>query len=323
MKSLSVYKRVKSYPTKPILTDEECKTPMLLCRVPSIPKQYSRERLNQLATPKKDHLDELSRPLENVKWGNQEPLKKIRYSNSLPSARLIKLAQPKKNFARPELQPIPQYRFSCGRGSEIETTKLQKRNQRAKSPTARLVELAKSIQRPHIGKVDPIRRISEATKHAVPSDRIEELAKPNKISDDFSIDRPLVQRVSKSATQVLCSDRVLELAKPNPKKIRNQPIIKTVTKGALQYQPSDRIKELAKPASGRQNYEIPRHEFWLVKKAAIKGQTPPVSPHLTIKAKRESMELAQFDPNAFIVSEAAKKAKCSRRIEELAQPIQR
>ena len=27
-------------------------TPMLLCRVPSIPKQYSRERLNQLATPK-------------------------------------------------------------------------------------------------------------------------------------------------------------------------------------------------------------------------------------------------------------------------------
>ena len=60
------------------------------------------------------------------------------------------------------MQPIPQYRFSCGRGSEIETTiKLQKRNQRAKSPTPRLVELAKSIQRPHIGKVDPIRRISE------------------------------------------------------------------------------------------------------------------------------------------------------------------
>merc|ERR1712131_325482 len=77
MRSLSVYKKAKSYPTRPILTDEERMTPMLLCRVPSIPKQYSRERLNQLATPKKDHLDELSRPLNNVKWGNQEPQRKI------------------------------------------------------------------------------------------------------------------------------------------------------------------------------------------------------------------------------------------------------
>jgi len=301
-------------------------TPMLLCRVPSIPQQYSRKRLNQLATPKKDHLDELSRPLKNVKWGNQEPLRKIKYSNSLPSARLVKLSQPKRNFSRPEMVPTPQYEFSCGRGSEIETTiKLQNRNRRAASPSARLLELAKSIQRPHIGKVDPITRISEATKHAVPSDRIEELAKPNKISSCFSMDRPLVQRISKSATQVECSDRVLELAKPNPKKCRNpnQPIIKTVTKGALQYKPSDRIKELAKTANGRQNYDVPRHEFWVVKQAAINGETPPVSPHLTIKAKRETMEGAQFDPNAFTVSEAAKKAKCSRRIEELAQPIDR
>jgi len=272
---------------------------------------------------KKDHLDELSRPLNNVKWGNQEPLRKIKFSNSLPSARLIKLAQPKKNFTRPELQPVPQYRFSCGRGSEIEATiRLQKRNRRATSPSARLTELAKPIHRPHIEKVDPVRKISEATKHAVPSDRIEELAKPIKISNDFCIDRPLVQRVSASATQVSCSDRVLELAKPNPKKCRNQPIIKKVTKGALKYQASDRIKEIAKPARPH-NYEIPRLEFWLVKQSAIKGKTPSVSPHLIVKAKRESMELAQFDPNAFLVSEAAKKAKCSERINELAQPIKR
>ena len=68
--------------------------------------------------------------------------------------------------------------------------------------------------------------------------------------------------------------------------------------GALKYQASDRIKEIAKPARPH-NYEIPRLEFWLVKQAAIKGKTPSVSPHLIIKAKRESMELAQFDPNAF------------------------
>ena len=67
-----------------------------------------------------------------------------------------------KNFTRPELEPVPQYRFSCGRGSEIEATiRLQKRNRRATSPSARLTELAKPIHRPHIEKVDPVRKISE------------------------------------------------------------------------------------------------------------------------------------------------------------------
>lgn len=38
---------------------------------------------------------------------------------------------------------------------------------------------------------------------------------------------------------------------------------------------------------------------------------------------RDTMDHVQFDPDAFLVSEAAKKAKASSRIEELAQPIQR
>ena len=38
---------------------------------------------------------------------------------------------------------------------------------------------------------------------------------------------------------------------------------------------------------------------------------------------RESMDHVQFDPSAFTVSEAAKKAKASARIQELAQPVQR
>ena len=38
---------------------------------------------------------------------------------------------------------------------------------------------------------------------------------------------------------------------------------------------------------------------------------------------RDTMDHVQFDPDAFNVSEAAKKAKASARIEELAQPIQR
>lgn len=38
---------------------------------------------------------------------------------------------------------------------------------------------------------------------------------------------------------------------------------------------------------------------------------------------RDTMDNVQFNPDAFTVSEAAKKAKTSARIEELAQPIRR
>ena len=38
---------------------------------------------------------------------------------------------------------------------------------------------------------------------------------------------------------------------------------------------------------------------------------------------RDTMDHVQFNPDAFNVSEAAKKAKASSRIEELAQPITR
>ena len=39
--------------------------------------------------------------------------------------------------------------------------------------------------------------------------------------------------------------------------------------------------------------------------------------------QRESMDHVQFNPDVFKVSETAKKAKCSTRTEELAQPISR
>jgi hypothetical protein len=44
---------------------------------------------------------------------------------------------------------------------------------------------------------------------------------------------------------------------------------------------------------------------------------------LTLTVQRESMDHVQFNPDVFKVSETAKKAKCSARIEELALPISR
>jgi len=44
---------------------------------------------------------------------------------------------------------------------------------------------------------------------------------------------------------------------------------------------------------------------------------------LSVPIQRESMDHVQFNPDVFKVSETAKKAKCSTRTEELAQPISR
>lgn len=84
----------------------------------------------------KDHLDTMSKPPNKIRWGNQEPLWKVKISSNDPNERISNLAQPKKNFKK--LQPLPQFEFSCGRSSPIRATK------KLKPATDRLIELARS-----------------------------------------------------------------------------------------------------------------------------------------------------------------------------------
>ena len=78
----------------------------------------------------------MSKPPNKIRWGNQEPLWKVKISSNDPNERISNLAQPKKNFKK--LQPLPQFEFSCGRSSPIRATK------KLKPATDRLIELARS-----------------------------------------------------------------------------------------------------------------------------------------------------------------------------------
>lgn len=78
----------------------------------------------------------MSKPPNKIRWGNQEPLWKVKISSNDPNERISNLAQQKKNFKK--LQPLPQFEFSCGRSSPIRATK------KLLPATDRLIELARS-----------------------------------------------------------------------------------------------------------------------------------------------------------------------------------
>lgn len=96
-----------------------------------------------------------------------------------------------------------------------------------------------------------------------------------------------------------------------------------VKKGALLFEASDRLKELAAPVGFSNDFEHPNLDFWKVKRGALKAQASDRFNELAKHVTRQSMDSVQYDQNAFTVSVAAKKARCSDRLATLAQPIQR
>ncbi|CBY21933.1 unnamed protein product [Oikopleura dioica] len=102
--------------------EEDMKSAML--RKPNLrPKfGYSRSRVAQLSKPKCDTMEDNTRPIPIVPWGNQEPLQPLKAATlkANPSKRIEALAVPKKSFVKPELVPYDLYVYSCGRSSPIQ-----------------------------------------------------------------------------------------------------------------------------------------------------------------------------------------------------------
>ena len=88
--------------------------------------------------------------------------------------------------------------------------------------------------------------------------------------------------------------------------------------GALKYKISDRIAKLAKPADDNTEF-VDDDEFFKVRQSALKGNFKQDVEKLAQHKVRQSMDAAQFNPHAFEISEAAKKARPSRRVTELAK----
>lgn len=96
-----------------------------------------------------------------------------------------------------------------------------------------------------------------------------------------------------------------------------------VSPTAKQATASTRQIELSKPKGVADGFLPARSTLWEVRKSALRAHATSRTHELSKPIERATMDHVQFNPDAFIVSEAAKKARCPPRIEELSQPLNR
>ena len=86
---------------------------------------------------------------------------------------------------------------------------------------------------------------------------------------------------------------------------------------------STRCIELARSKPLAEGFQHAREIEWPVSKAAKRAQASGRLIELARPITRASMDHLQFNPDAFAVKESALKGAVPRRVEELAQPINR
>lgn len=86
---------------------------------------------------------------------------------------------------------------------------------------------------------------------------------------------------------------------------------------------SARVQELSKPKQTVEGYLSCRETEWPITKNTLRAIASDRIQNLSRPIIRETMDHVQFNPDAFTVSETAKKATASTRIVELAHPIAR
>ena len=174
-----------------------------------------------------------------------------------------------------------------------------------------------------IGRSSPIWTVSNAAKNAERKSRLLQLATPRPMHSEYQPSKPTIPVITKAAMEALPSERIEELAKAS-KRIINMENEWIIKESALNYKPTERILELSRPrpfANGYMPCKTP-DETWRVSQSARKASTSDRVEELSRPHIRTiGTNLPRTD--AFTVSEAAKKAKASNRILELSLPIVR
>lgn len=96
-----------------------------------------------------------------------------------------------------------------------------------------------------------------------------------------------------------------------------------VSRAAKQASPSDRVGELSKSKKLAEGYAPCRSVLWRVSTGARNAVASTRMEELAKPIIRETMDHVQFNPDAFSVSETARKYRPTPRVEELAKPLQR
>jgi len=294
-----------------------------------------RERCIYLATPKSSKAVWLTSLGPKLVWGNQEtilPISKAAMQTEA-SPRVSQLAVPKKNFRSTSdgIKRIGVY--SCGRNSVIwEVSPLAMKA----DATQRIMDLSRFKIPPaayredrlnHVlscGRESPIWQVSEAAKRARDKHRLEALARAKTPHRDYQPPREVESVVSDNAKKAIASPRLETLAKaknrPDGPFRDSQWPVSDLARNATA---TPRQLELAKPKGLVEGYQQERSVLWEVSRASRRTVATARTVDLAQPIMRATMDHVQFNPDAFVVSEAAKKGRCPARIEELAQPLVR
>lgn len=325
-------------------------------------KGYDKIRIQALAQPKEskqEYLTNFSR--SRCVWGDRDVMWKIpqKALKAKPSAKLIQLSQPKKDFKN-HTDEVHLYTYSCGRASPIrELRQISRKDKNCSWDNMRIKKLAEPKHLPgstqpgklwtySCGRESPIwdKPLSNDKVKSRPSENDKRLALPKLPHKAFQPNRELrkdgrlpVQFIKKLKLKgdSLCTERLEMLSQPKTLKEqdarwagrkylelgRPEKSIRPVYKSCIEYQASDIIENLAKPNTSRfKNYETDQFE-WPVSRKALKYKITPKIDEMANPVVRPSMEHTQYDMNAFFVKPAALKAKCTPRLQELALPTNR
>ncbi|XP_015669326.1 testicular haploid expressed gene protein-like isoform X1 [Protobothrops mucrosquamatus] len=290
---------------------------------------YSNERLQELAKPKPTK--DVWNFHRKLIWGNQEPIWPLSSRTLLrqPSSRILTLARPRETADK---QKRSLFVFSCGQMSEI-----WKRSSTVYSamPTKRLLKLAepRPISATYLKlrpRSSPVWPVCSSALCSRASQRILTLAQPRTIHPNFSFPEQPEREISKAARRAEASPRLQQLAQPVVRKKMQlyektcmEVPIRQIPLTALQAVPSPRLLELARPKTIPSDSAMDRSPEWPVSVAAMQAVASPRLTELAHPPNRAPTNLVQFNPDAFIVKESAKKAFCTERVKHLAQPITR
>lgn len=303
--------------------------------VQSQPRENRRERLITLARPKELKSIWITSHGPRVMWGTQNMLWPVTEAakGAEATGRVMNLASPKKDFQSGMKVNRPEYVYSCGRSSVLwDVSPFAMRG----NASSRVVDLAGPKQPPkeyrddrhqHVfscGRSSPIWGVRGYDGYEA-TPRLGQLSSPKTPHNDFVPNRMVQTQIPTNALHARASGRIESLATPKnrpdgPFREPQWPVALSAKKASA----NQRCVELAK-AKGVADGYIPNREdaIWSVSRGAKRAVASGRVNELAVPIIRATMDHVQFDPDAFLVPQTALKGICSKRTEELAQPLQK
>ncbi|XP_078589070.1 sperm microtubule associated protein 2-like [Branchiostoma floridae x Branchiostoma japonicum] len=294
-------------------------------------------RVYQLASPKTSKSVWLTNYEPKLVWGNQDHLWPMSPTALRASAtpRLERLALSKRNFQTGRKICRPEFSYSCGRASLIWEV----------SPLAMTADSTERVKVLALPKKPPpeylgdrpenefscsIWTVADGAKRCPSRERSDYLARPKTPHRDYTGNRQVETLVPRSAQRGMATSRVEDLARPKSRPAgpffdpgHPEQSIWKVNGKARSASATQRLLELSKPKGLADGWVNNREVMWPVSRSARRNQPTERLGQLSVPTIRATMDHVQFDPDAFLVKETAKKARCSQRTEELAQPLTR